>query len=55
MMKRKVELTVNQNEVPLNEFAAKALANVLVGFLTSLRDVDTSGEITVKIQPQIDR
>ena len=49
-MKRDIELTVNRKNVPLNEFASQALANVLVGFLTALRDVDAEGEVTVKLQ-----
>lgn len=48
-MERKITLTVKGQKITLNRFASEVLVNVTLGFLRTLRGVETNGEIEIHI------
>ena len=44
-----VTLTIDGKKIPLNDFVATALANVVIGFIYSLKDTDAKKEIKIKV------
>lgn len=48
---KEVELSCNGAVVPLSGFPARALAATVRGLLSAYRDVDPSGDLTLKIRP----
>lgn len=51
MCPKEVELTCNGAEVQLSGFPARALAAAVRGLLSTYRDVDPSGDLTLRIRP----
>lgn len=45
-----VTLTIDGKKIPLNDFVATALANVVIGFIYSLKDTNAEKEIKVEIK-----
>jgi hypothetical protein len=51
-MARGIEITNGGEKVDTNEFVREATINVIVGLMKSLRGVDTSKEITIRIEEE---
>ena len=48
-MEREIEVRVGEERIAMNRFAKEMIRNILVGMLTSLKNVDTDEKIQITL------
>lgn len=51
-MSRKITITNDGKDVPINEFVEEVTTNVVLAILRSLRDVDVSKKTVIRIEEE---